>query len=717
MELSTQDAKLLETARKQFDTSSQNSTDWRVQADESMEFLTGDQWPEYNRQSRESQTRPVLTMNRLSQFVRLVSNEIAKSRPGMRVLPVDSEADIRTAEVLYGIIKHIERNADASTAYGMATDYQVRCGLGYFGFKTRYSSRKSFNQEIELRTFPNPLAVYRDPSSVEFDGSDSRYYFVVENMARDVYKEQYPKSEANKDGFMAHANDSQWVSRDEITVAEYWYTETKEKTLYKLRSGAIGFREDFARHSNKKFRAMVAEEREVDDRTVKRSMINGYEILETEEWPGSWIPIIPVFGDFMIVKGKPHICGLIEYGKQPQQLLNYIVSCFSETLANAPRSPWIAAAGQIKNYKKQWEEANINPPTVLFYDPVVTSTADGRELLAPPPQRNQTAPQIQPFVSGMMVAEEGIRNAVGLHGPSIGKLSSERSGKAIAKLQEQGNITTYHYVLNFARAIRFAVRQLVGDGLYEGLIQKIYSEPGRILRIIGDEENEQMMAVGKDDKKIPKAIRESEDYAGVFDLGVGLYDVAVDIGQAFSTQRREAFEAMGQIFQSQPELFKMFGDLWVKYADFPGATDMAKRFQKILPPEISGEELQIPEEVQQQMAQMEQQLQGAMQDLEEKTKIIQSKEIETSSKERISQQETSAEVRIELIKAQLKAAEVLADVLEKQEGRASNEMIAEFKESMSLVQNKIKSMEKPAPKPAPAPGPKPAPAPQPSAGV
>ena len=305
----------------------------------------------------------------------------------------------------------------------------------------------------------------------------------------------------------------------------------------------------------------------------------------------------------------------------------------------------------------------------------------------------------------MAVAEEGIRNAVGLHGPSIGKLSSERSGTAIAKLQEQGNITTYHYVLNFARSIRFAARQLVGDGMYEGLIQKIYSEPGRILRIIGDEENEQMMAVGQDEKKVPKEIIESDDYAGVFDLGVGLYDVAVDIGQAFSTQRREAFEAMGQIFQSQPELFKMFGDLWVKYADFPGATDMAKRFQKILPPEITGDEPQIPEEVQQQMEQMQMQLQAAGQELEEKTKIIDTKKIETGSKERISQLETAAEVRIELIKAQLKAAEVLADVLEKQEGRASNEMIAEFKESMSLVQNKIKQMEKPAAPPARPSGP------------
>ena len=192
--------------------------------------------------------------------------------------------------------------------------------MGYFGFKTRYSSSKSFNQEVELRAFPNPLSVYRDPSSVEFDGSDSRYYFVVENMAWDAYREQYPKSEVVKDGFRDRMNDSAWVGREEIMVAEYWYTETKEKTLYKLRSGQIGFREDFKRHPEKKFRAMVAEEREVEDRIVKRSMINGYEILETEDWPGSWIPIIPVYGDFMIVKGKPHIVGLIEYGKQPQQL-------------------------------------------------------------------------------------------------------------------------------------------------------------------------------------------------------------------------------------------------------------------------------------------------------------------------------------------------------------------------------------------------------------
>ena len=704
MAVSKKDEERLLTARQQFDNAAENSRPWRKRTDESLDFLTGKQWPDLNRAARASQTRPVLTMNRLTQFVRLVANEINRSRPGMRVLPVDSAADVRTAEVLYGIIKHIERNADASTAYGMATDYQVRCGLGYFGFKTRYSSRNSFSQEIELRAFPNPLAVFQDPSSVEFDGSDSRFYFVVEKMAREAYKEQYPDSEANKEGFMSYATDATWMSKDEVSVAEYWYTENKTKTLYRLRSGQVGFREDFGHHDEKKFRPMIADEREVEDRIVKRLMINGYEILEDEEWPGSWIPIIPVYGDFLIVKGKPYICGLIEYGKEPQQLLNYIVSCFTEILANAPRSPWVAAVGQIKTFKKQWDEANINPPTVLQYDPVTATTADGRELVAPPPKRNDAAPQIQPFVQAMIVAEEGIRNAVGLHGPSIGKLSSERSGKAIAKLQEQGNITTYHYVLNFARSIRFAVKQLVGDGNFEGLIQKIYNEPGRILRIIGADETEQMMAVGKDDKKIPAAVKQSDDYAGVFDIGVGLYDVAVDIGQAFSTQRKEAFEAMGQIFQSQPELFKMFGDLWVKYADFEGATEMAKRFRKILPPEISGEEPVIPDELKQQMGQMKQQLQQAMEELEKKDKIILSKEIEAGSKERIAELETNAEVRFKLVDAQLKAAAILAEVMEKQEQRASNEMMDEFKQLMSLAQQKIKEAEKPAPG-APAPKP------------
>ena len=693
----TETEKFLTVFRSRFDNSQKYSKDWRQSADEALKFVTGDQWPKENRRQRKKSTRPTLTLNRVSQLVRLVSNQINQSSPGMKVIPVDSAADVKTAEAIYGIIKHIERNADAGLVYGTATDYQVRCGLGYFGFKTRYATNKSFEQELELRFFPNPLAVYGDPSSIQFDGSDSRFWIVIEKMAKEAFEEAYPNSKALSEGYINNTNDAQWMSKETVSVAEYWYVKTKKKTLYELHSGDTGFRDDFPQFEGMKaadFSKLVKRDREVVERKVHRAMTNGYEILEEDDWPGPYIPIIPVYGEYIVVNGKAKISGLIEYAKEPQQLLNYLVSCMAELLGIAPRTPWIVAAGQIEQYEKDWQEANINPPVALKYDPVPVTTAEGKEILAPPPTRNTYTPPIQPFAIAMQVFEQGIHHAVGLHGPSIGNLSSERSGKAISKLQQRGDTSTYHYVSNFARSIRFSVKMLVGDGINRGLIPIIYNEPGRIMRILGEDESVKRMAIGKkeDEGKIPKDVRDADDWDGVYDIGLGLYDVAADIGNALGTQRREAFEGLLQVLQSSPQLLPIIGDLVFKNADFPGAHELAKRFRDMRDPEA-------PEKLKEALGQMQEQMKQMGQELQEKARIIETKQLEHESKERIAAFQSDSEERVTVAKLQLEAAKLLAETLERAGDRESNEQLTEFKESISFLKDSLKSLEAKEPPP------------------
>lgn len=685
----------LKTARERFSRSSEESKDWREEAALCMKFLTGDQWPEDNKRQRQADGRPCLTVNRLSQLVRLVSNEISKSKPGMSVHPVDSKADVDTAKLFLGIIRHIERVQDSTVAYGTATDAQVRCGLGYFGFSTRYSKKDAFEQEIGLRYFPNSLAVFRDPASMEFDGSDSMFYFVIEKFSKEAYKERWPKSELNEEGgasFMTEGYDN-WVKKDEIQVAEYWHVEKETRTLVELKSGVIAWKDELD-YPAKEIEDMTEQKREVETRTVKRSMINGYEVLEEDDWPGAWIPIIPVFGEIIYVAGKAKIRGLIEDAKEPQRVLNYMFSGAMEMMALAPKSPWIAARKQIAHNRTDWLQSNTRSVAVLEYDPVVADT-DGGQVAVPPPTRNVYEPPIQSLVVGLRLAEDGIRHAVGLHAPSIGQLSSERSGKAIGKLQQQGSLATYHYVLNFARSIRYAAKQLIGDGENQGLIQIIYNEPGRIIRIIGEDSIEKMFALGKEKDVPDKNVTGMKDFAGFHDITAGLYDLATDVGQAFSTQRQEAFAAISQIFQSQPDLMKLYGDVWLRNADFPGAQEMADRALKTLPPHLRGEEMEVPPEIQEQMEQMKQQMEQMGQELDKRERIIQTKQVETAAEQQIKQSEIDSKERIEAVKAELKSTEILAKAMQADGDRESKEGIEELKGRISIIQSSIKELAKP----------------------
>ena len=685
----------LESARKRFALSEDRYSDWRKSADDANSFITGDQWDERIKRFRQGDKRPCITVNRLAQMTRLVSNQIHRTKPAMRVLPVDSAADVSTAEKLMGVIRHIERNSNSSYVYGNAVDAQVKTGLGFFGFQTRYTKRGSFDMDVGLRAFRNQLAVYPDAHAQRFDLSDAMHYFVVEELSKEAFRKLYPKSEmVNADLSYNIGAQSSWMGRDTVRVAEYWYIETETETLYRLKNGKIGHREDFDVEDDD-FKELVDDEREEETRTVHRAIINGHEILEEDEWPGAWIPIIPIWGEVTYVDGRPVIQGLIEHGKEPQRMINYLASQMVELIALTPKTPWIITSTQLKGHEREWRAANTKSFAYLIYEPVDTATGQPY----PPPQRNTYEPPIQHTLLGMQAFEDALNHGVGLDAPSLGQLSAERSGAAIAQIKEAGILGTYHYVLNLSHAILFAIKQLIGDGNNEGLISKIYSEPGRIMRILGEDDSEEVIGLGSDEENIDPKIREQEDFAGVYDLGVGLYDVVADVGQAFGSQRQEAFNSLMQVIQSNPDLLKVIGDIVFKYADTPGGMELSKRFRKMIPPEITGDKPQIPPEMEQQLKQMQEQLQQMGQALEEKERIIQSKKLESDSKERIAQANVDSKERIEQGNQQLKqltikldALKTFSDAIEKQEQRASAEQMLEFREQMSVVREDIKTL-------------------------
>jgi hypothetical protein len=159
--------------------------------------------------------------------------------------------------------------------------------------------------------------------------------------------------------------------------------------------------------------------------------------------------------------------------------------------------------------------------------------------------------------------------------------SNERSGKAILARQREGDVGTYHYGDNLARAIRHIVRQIVD------LAPKIY-DTQRILRIVGEDGETEMVEV---DPTQPEPVRKIEDEQGVvlrkvYNPGVGKYDVRIITGPGYATKRQEALEAMAQLLQTNPQLWAVAGDLFVKNMDWPGAQQLAKRFARTIDPKL-----------------------------------------------------------------------------------------------------------------------------------
>ena len=513
------------------------------------------QWPQdvlATRGSVQGQTvnaRPCLTINKLPQHVRQVTNEQRQNRPSGKVIPVNDQADVEVAEVLDGIVRHIEYMSDADVAYDTACENQVTYGEGYIRLLTEYCYEDSFDQDIRIERIRNSFSVYMDPLIQDPCGSDAEWCFITEDLMKEDYERMYPNA-APLSSIMAQGigdqDISQWITEDTIRIAEYFYIDHSDETLYLFPGNQTAFKNS---REDKSLRAMGLQpirERQVDRRKIKWCKTNGYEILEEREWAGQWIPVIRVIGNEFQVDGRVFISGIVRNAKDAQRMYNYWTSQEAEMLALAPKAPFIGYGGQFEGYEYQWKTANTQNWPYLEVNPDVT---DGSGSILPLPQRAAPPLPQTGLIQAKMGASEDIKATTGQYDSSLGMVSNERSGKAILAREKQADVGTYHYVDNLARAVRYVTRQIVD------LIPKIY-DTQRIARIIGIDGETNMVKI---DPTQQEPVKKIVDQAGIvidkiYNPSVGRYDVVVTTGPSYMTKRQEAMEAMSQILQGNPNL-------------------------------------------------------------------------------------------------------------------------------------------------------------------
>ena len=549
------------------------------------------QWPAdvlKTRGSAQGQTinaRPCLTINKLPQHVRQVTNDQRQNRPAGKVIPVDDMADVEMAEVLDGIVRHIEYISDADVAYDTACENQVVHGEGYIRLLTEYCDETSFDQDIKIGRVRNPFSVYMDPMIQDPCGADAEWCFITEEITKDEYHRLYPKASPVTSIMAQGVGDqdlSQWVGEMTIRIAEYFYYEHKPATLNLYPNGQVFFQDDPQDKQMRQMGLRPTRQRKVDRKQVKWLKTNGFETLEERDWPGRWIPVVRVIGNEFEVDGEVQISGLVRNAKDAQRLYNYWVSQEAEMLALAPKAPFIGYGGQFEGYEYQWKTANTNNWPYLEVNPDAT---DGQGAPLPLPQR-ATPPMAQTgLIQAKIGASDDLKSTTGQYDPSLGATSNERSGRAILARQQQSNTGTFHYVDNLARAVRHITRQIID------LVPKIY-DTRRIARIIGIDGEVTQAEI---DPSQQQAVTKLMDEQGIvirkiYNPSIGKYDVRVTTGPSYMTKRQESMDAMGQILQGNPQLWMAAGDLFVKNMDWPGAQELAARLRKMIDPKLLQDE-------------------------------------------------------------------------------------------------------------------------------
>ena len=636
--------KILATALDRWKRCEEAESENRNRGLEDLKFSLGDQWDEAVRKARETDpngARPCLTVDKLDQYVRQVVNDARQNKPAIKPRPKDSGADPETAEVLAGIVRHIEDQSSADIAYDTAVEMAVRANFGFIRVVTGYASDEGFEQDILIREVANPFSCYIDPDATQADGSDARYGFAWEDLPRDQFAAQYPG--ADQCGFeVTGSGPGGWVAEDTVRVCEYFAAEDETIRIWQGADGVPSHVE-----------IPGALSRVVSRRRVMWRKITAKEILEEREWPSRYIGIVPVYGHRISVDGKRVNRSLIGPAKDAQRMYNYAASAFVERVALTPKAPYVATVNQIEGHESVWSTANTGSYSVLPYNSDPT---------APPPMRQQAADIPSGWMAVMNSMEHDVQAALGMYNASIGAPTSERSGKAILAKQREADVATFHIIDNLSRAIRQVGRILID------MIPRIY-DTSRVVRIIGEDGSEDFAKIDPTQDVARREIQDAsgEEVQSIYNPGVGRYDVTVTVGPGYSTKRQEAAEFLTQVVQTSPNLMPVVGDLMFKALDMPYADDIAERLQKMMPPQLQEQKgPQIPPQVQQQIAEMQAKLQAAAAELGDKRMEYEAKHADLLIKEReLAIREHEAETkRIQVMQSGLTPEQVQALVLD-----------------------------------------------------
>lgn len=582
--------------------------------------------------------RPHVSIPKIDQAIQLVLNQERAAHLGVTVHPLDERATNQTAEKITGIYRSIERESRAGLARSWAFERAVKAGRGAWRVLTKpaYNFQETGDQDIAIGRLLYQESAYFDPFAQEPDWCDGEWGFVLEWVNFAKYQ-RYHKNIKNKPGAEQRAIDLPSklaeLSDGELTKLQEtcpdWIRGDGEARAVLI--GEYMKLEDRPEGKGRAAIRLAAAQgwRKGEYKRVAWRRLNAIEFMEYGRQHFRYIPIIPAIGRELIpFDDERRWQGMYEPNIDGQRTFNYAASTAIESMAQEPKSTWMLAEGQEKGHEREMLLANVRNFPYTRYRPV---TFEGQ--LVPPPTRTQIdTSKLGLSIQMLAMAGEWIHAGTFVPDAALGNASpnSRTKGGTLA-LQQQSEAANSNWLDNQAELSMTYEAKVVLSG-----IPYYYDRPGRVAMILGREDKDAKMIMlnrpfkmaGGRPQAVPyrtpeeqqaarAAAADPNDPTEFYDLLEGQYGTTVQIGKGYKSRVDQGADELGQLFQAEPELFKILGDIYLRFRDFPGHEEAAERIKKLLPPQLQEQGAdQDPKLQLEQAKQALQQMQARLQELE-----------------------------------------------------------------------------------------------------
>jgi hypothetical protein len=563
------------------------TADQRRQMGEDLEFSDPSdpqQWEKGLKGQRENDpggARPCLVFDQTGQYVANVAGQIQKQPPSLHAIPVGGGSDKRAAEQLDGFFRHIEHSSRAGQHYTRALTSAARAGVGYLIVKPEYVNKALNYQEPRISSEGDPLKVVLDPWSVELDGSDATYGFLLLPLSHREFERRWPGKDKISFGDSEQATISD--NRESIHIAEGWIAEDRKSstvTCIGVDGGEMALSEDDYHLACQRAGTALQVTGIVKgtERVVWWRTMSGVDVLDQcrdaegnpAPYPASAIGIVPVYGYVGWANGRMKYCGVPRRAMNAQRSYNYHMSEMHVFMGQAPKSPWTLPVRAVRGLEALWDRASVDSRAYLPYHDVDDT---GAPIAAP--QRTQQSTNLQNHVAGAQQAIHDIQASLGMYQASLGAPSNESSGVAIESRKQQGEAATAHFPAHLSAGL-----SQVGKLVMEMVPRLIDTKrQARILSFDGSPSQVTM------DPGQQQAVAETDQGLSI-NPAVGKYDMRVVVGASYSTQRSQTQAALSEVMARNPALTPAIAPIWAGTLDIPNADKLAQVLAAMAPPAV-----------------------------------------------------------------------------------------------------------------------------------